>query len=226
MRATRCASTGARTPRPTTPSRSTATPLGRADRPGEQLGLVWAPAELQGGLAREDHDGELATYQSPPMQTLAKLRQGGAPVSSWCSSPYFVPHDGRRGGAWRAERAAGVRVAILTNSLAATDAVAVQAGYAPYRVPLLRRGRRALRVPRRAAAHRQLAAVRLALAREPACQGLCDRPLDPGDRLAQPRSALGLPQYRAGPGDPQPATGGRSGRAVRPCHAARPKAIA
>ena len=34
----------------------------------------------------------------------------------------------------------GVRVAVLTNSLAATDAVAVQAGYAPYRVPLLQHG--------------------------------------------------------------------------------------
>ena len=34
----------------------------------------------------------------------------------------------------------GVRVAILTNSLAATDAVAVQAGYGPYRVPMLERG--------------------------------------------------------------------------------------
>ncbi len=34
----------------------------------------------------------------------------------------------------------GVRVAVLTNSLAATDAVAVQAGYSPYRVPLLQNG--------------------------------------------------------------------------------------
>jgi putative cardiolipin synthase len=34
----------------------------------------------------------------------------------------------------------GVRVAILTNSLAATDAVAVQAGYSPFRVPLLQQG--------------------------------------------------------------------------------------
>ncbi len=54
-------------------------------------------------------------------------------------SPYFVPHDAGV-EALGALSARGVRVAILTNSLAATDAVAVQAGYAPYRVPLLRRG--------------------------------------------------------------------------------------
>ena len=40
----------------------------------------------------------------------------------------------------------GVRVAVLTNSLAATDAVAVQAGYSPYRVPLLQARRRAVRI--------------------------------------------------------------------------------
>ena len=33
-----------------------------------------------------------------------------------------------------------MRVAVLTNSLAATDAVAVQAGYSPYRAPLLAHG--------------------------------------------------------------------------------------
>jgi putative cardiolipin synthase len=34
----------------------------------------------------------------------------------------------------------GVRFRILTNSLAATDAIAVHAGYSPYRVPLLKLG--------------------------------------------------------------------------------------
>jgi putative cardiolipin synthase len=54
-------------------------------------------------------------------------------------SPYFVPHDA-------GVKALGdltkrhVRVAVLTNSLAATDAVAVQAGYAPYRIPMLQNG--------------------------------------------------------------------------------------
>jgi putative cardiolipin synthase len=34
----------------------------------------------------------------------------------------------------------GVRVAVVTNSMASTDAVAVQAGYSPYRIPLLKNG--------------------------------------------------------------------------------------
>lgn len=54
-------------------------------------------------------------------------------------SPYFVP--GREGSAWlRSLAARGVRVAILTNSLAATDVGPVYAGYARYRVELLRAG--------------------------------------------------------------------------------------
>ncbi|HYS62856.1 MAG TPA: phospholipase D-like domain-containing protein, partial [Paraburkholderia sp.] len=54
-------------------------------------------------------------------------------------SPYFVPHDAGVKAAGQLTRR-GVRVAVLTNSLAATDAVAVQAGYSPFRVPLLQQG--------------------------------------------------------------------------------------
>lgn len=55
------------------------------------------------------------------------------------SSPYFVP------GATGVEefaglRQRGVRVVILTNSLAANDVPVVHIGYARYRVPLLRTG--------------------------------------------------------------------------------------
>ncbi len=54
-------------------------------------------------------------------------------------SPYFVP--GRRGTEEFAALAKrGVRVRVLTNSLAATDVVAVHAGYAKRRKPLLRAG--------------------------------------------------------------------------------------
>ena len=54
-------------------------------------------------------------------------------------SPYFVPgSDGLR---WFQDlRGRGVEVDILTNSLAATDVLAVHGGYAGYRVPLLRAG--------------------------------------------------------------------------------------
>ncbi len=54
-------------------------------------------------------------------------------------SPYFVP--GRRGSRLLAGLArAGVRVAVVTNSLAATDVLAVHGGYARYRRRLLRAG--------------------------------------------------------------------------------------
>jgi putative cardiolipin synthase len=54
-------------------------------------------------------------------------------------SPYFVP--GKRGANWLAATAQrGLRVAVLTNSLAATDVAAVHVGYARYRRDLLRGG--------------------------------------------------------------------------------------
>ena len=55
------------------------------------------------------------------------------------SSPYFVP--GRKGVAFfRKLREKGVKVRILTNSLASTDVSIVHAGYARYRKALLRMG--------------------------------------------------------------------------------------
>jgi putative cardiolipin synthase len=54
-------------------------------------------------------------------------------------SPYFVP--GRAGMALLLEMVArGVKISLVTNSLAATDVVAVHGGYAKYRSPLLRAG--------------------------------------------------------------------------------------
>nr|WP_249206373.1 phospholipase D family protein [Burkholderia multivorans] len=103
----------------------------------DELGLVWAPAEFKvdapDKIARPNDQ-----YVSPPMQRLVELTRA-AQQEFLAFSPYFVPHDA--GVKILGDTAArGVRVAILTNSLAATDAVAVQAGYAPYRVPLLQRG--------------------------------------------------------------------------------------
>jgi putative cardiolipin synthase len=54
-------------------------------------------------------------------------------------SPYFVPGD-RGVQALRGLRAKDVDVEVLTNSLAATDVMAVHSGYAPYRKPLLEAG--------------------------------------------------------------------------------------
>ena len=54
-------------------------------------------------------------------------------------SPYFVP--GEKGVAWmRKQTERGVRVTVLTNSLAATDVAAVHAGYQRYRKDLLEAG--------------------------------------------------------------------------------------
>ncbi|MCP3705588.1 phospholipase D family protein [Paraburkholderia sp. CNPSo 3274] len=54
-------------------------------------------------------------------------------------SPYFVP--GKEGVAWISDLTTrGVRVTVLTNSLAATDVVAVNAGYEHYREDLLKAG--------------------------------------------------------------------------------------
>lgn len=113
-----------------------ATPLAQQIARGE-LGLVWASAEFEADapdkVAQPTDD-----YVSPPMRRLAELIRA-AQHEFLAFSPYFVPHD--EGVKILGDTTArGVRVAILTNSLAATDAVAVQAGYGPYRVPLLRHG--------------------------------------------------------------------------------------
>jgi putative cardiolipin synthase len=63
----------------------------------------------------------------------------GAGETLEIASPYFVP--GEAGTAALVDLArSGVAVAVLTNSLAATDVVAVHGGYAPCRVPLLEGG--------------------------------------------------------------------------------------
>ncbi|CAG9249667.1 Phospholipase [Burkholderia diffusa] len=103
----------------------------------DELELVWAPAEFKVD-APDKVMRPSGAYVSPPMQRLVELTRD-AQQEFLAFSPYFVPHDA--GVKILGDTAArGVRVAILTNSLAATDAVAVQAGYAPYRVPLLQHG--------------------------------------------------------------------------------------
>jgi len=105
--------------------------------------------------------GELPLQWSPRWQVLAdapmkSLAPGEAPVQSrvleglraamqqahseiTLVSPYFVP--GEQGTATLvAQDAAGKRVSILTNSLAANDVAAVHGGYSRYRKPLLAGG--------------------------------------------------------------------------------------
>ncbi|RKT24642.1 putative cardiolipin synthase [Paraburkholderia sp. RAU2J] len=113
-----------------------ATPLA-AQIASEQLGLTWARAEFKADRP-EKIEHPSPDYVSPPMQRLGELMRD-ARQDFLIISPYFVPHDaGVKAAGELTQR--GVRIAVLTNSLAATDAVAVQAGYSPYRVPLLQHG--------------------------------------------------------------------------------------
>ncbi|SMG15549.1 phospholipase D family protein [Paraburkholderia susongensis] len=113
-----------------------ATPLA-AQITSEQLGLTWAPAEFRADLP-EKIEHPSPDYVSPPMQRLRELMRD-AHHDFLIVSPYFVPHEAGVEAAGELTRR-GVRIAVLTNSLAATDAVAVQAGYSPFRVPLLQQG--------------------------------------------------------------------------------------
>lgn len=110
--------------------------LSRALRSGE-LRLFWGEAEVLYDppelIAGDDRD-------RPPLIG-AQLREAVIRPQRevLLVSPYFVP--GAKGVALLTGLAArGVRVRVLTNSLAATDVAAVHAGYARYREALLRGG--------------------------------------------------------------------------------------
>ncbi len=115
--------------------RLTTTSFARHIETGE-LPLIWAPASLlsddpRKGQGREDRKSLLA-------ERFHKVI--GAPeVQLDLISAYFVPT--RSGVALLLSLARrGVKIAILTNSLAANDVSVVHAGYARWRKKLLRRG--------------------------------------------------------------------------------------
>jgi cardiolipin synthase C len=86
-----------------------------------------------------------------PSLVLGELTKimGQASSEALVVSPYFVP--GKQGAANLIESSRrGIRVAVLTNSLAATDIVAVHVGYARYRRELLRGGVELYEMKRRA----------------------------------------------------------------------------
>lgn len=109
-----------------------------------RLALTAAPAELFADLPskvgrsrpRVGRDGVIsgATIATDILSIVDTARSEVIVVS-----PYFVP--GERGmAAFRKLVARGVKVRVLTNSLAATDAAIVHIGYAKYRKPLLEMG--------------------------------------------------------------------------------------
>jgi putative cardiolipin synthase len=96
---------------------------------GQAKLLVDDPAKFE--LAPEDTEGAL----------LPQLRKVGlqARDEMLIISPYFVPGDAGV-AALAAMVKRGVRVTVLTNSLAASDVGAVHAGYQRYRQPMLEAG--------------------------------------------------------------------------------------
>jgi len=89
--------------------------------------------------AKVGRDGEVTALEAS--RVLAGLVDtiGHAHEEALVISPYFVPgEDGTRSLVARVQ--GGVRVAVLTNSLAATDVAAVHSGYARYRRALLKGG--------------------------------------------------------------------------------------
>ena len=113
-----------------------ATPLVQSLLSGS-LPLVWAHARV----VQDDPAKVLHPPENTELHLLPRLEQAlGKPVRELdLVSPYFVPtKDGTAALGALAQR--GVRVRVLTNSLAATDVAPVHAGYAKYREELLRTG--------------------------------------------------------------------------------------
>ena len=110
-------------------------------------------------------------------------------------SPYFIPGEaGAKTLIAAAER--GVDVRVLTNSLAATDVIAVHGAYARYRRMLLGHG---IYHPRTEAGARAPTRFTVRFTDgQPSHQGFPCRWRDVLCRLLQPRSALALDQYGDG----------------------------
>jgi putative cardiolipin synthase len=136
--------------------------------------LEWVP----GRVVSDDPAKVLNPPERKDLQMLPKLERAlGQPARELLLvSPYFVPtKDGTAALVAIAQR--GVKVRVLTNSLAATDVSPVYAGYSKYRQELLRGGRAAVRAqgqaaregPRRAGASTTASAAAWAAARARRC---------------------------------------------------------
>jgi putative cardiolipin synthase len=101
-------------------------------------GRVLVPAERVRVAADPPRKG-LARRRAPSLLTEIRAAIAAARQEVLVASPYFVP--GRRGARLLAPLVRrGVRVTVVTNSLAATDVLAVHGGYARHRRRLLRAG--------------------------------------------------------------------------------------
>lgn len=99
--------------------------------------LVWGPVRLVSDLPEkvERDRNDITTHLLPGLREVVRATQREV----FIVSPYFVP--GRKGMEFlRSLRARGVRVVVLSNSLAANDVTPVHAGYRRYRKALLLAG--------------------------------------------------------------------------------------
>ena len=117
--------------------------LGHAPISGEldagHLDLMWGTATAIADQPRKVMAKSVEQARSMSVQMNIMDRVADSTREVVISSPYFVP--GSEGvQAFADLRRRGVRVVILTNSLAANDVPVVHIGYARYRVPLLRSG--------------------------------------------------------------------------------------
>jgi putative cardiolipin synthase len=121
------------------------TPLVRQLLAGE-LALEWTTARV----VHDDPSKVLHPPERTELHMLPRLEQALGRLMSELDlvSPYFVP-GAEATDSFRELGERGVKVRVLTNSLAATDVAAVHAGYSKYREALLRGGVRLYELKRR-----------------------------------------------------------------------------
>jgi len=116
-------------------------PLG-SELARNQLKLVWAPSRVLADKPTKASAPADAASAPAPHEVISDDVEGllrGARSEVLLISPYFVP--GARGMALIEDlKRRGVRLKVLTNSLATTDAPAVHIGYARYREAMLKAG--------------------------------------------------------------------------------------
>ncbi len=103
-----------------------------------ELGLIWAPGKVVYDKPeqithddQEDHLTLFGAYLKPQVKNTDR--------EFLLISPYLIPGDPGM-ALFRSLRQKGVKISILTNSLAATDVAVVYGAYADYRKPLLELG--------------------------------------------------------------------------------------
>ncbi len=190
-----------------------AAPLIR-DLLNRQLALEWTNAQV----VYDDTAKTLDTTARTDVLLFPELvRTVGRPEKALdLVSPYFVP--GTDGTASLAALAkTGVKVRILTNSLAASDEKSVHSGYAHRRVDLLRAGVQLYELKPTAGkeSRRKQSPVWVEFVRGIACQDFRRGRQPHLCRLVQFRSALGASEHRDGSGDRESGAGTATGGIVR-----------